>query len=965
MGRVAEDDINRIKREILVQDLAVASGIELKRHGQNLLGRCPFHDDKTPSLVITPEKNLWHCMGACQTGGSVIDWVMKTKGLNFREAVDVLRGEPVVMKPVKVVAQKATLPRDELAEAEALENVMQHYHSSLKNTPAALQYLQQRGLDHPEMLSHFKLGFADRSLAQFLPSRNSAVGAVLRDRLQTLGILRETGHEHFRGCVVFPIRNKLGHITEMYGRKIERAQRGTPEHLYLPGPHHGIFNFAAVQSSRDIILCESVIDALTFWCAGVRNVTCAYGCEGFTLELLNALTEYKVVRVFIAYDSDEAGNNAANTLGSRLIKAGLAVHRINFAANKDANAYALEHGAAKLCQLVHKAAFVGGEKVPVVQEVLSPVESPVSVPKSEPSLSLAAEAVVNGDEAVMQFGNRRWRIRGFLKNLSYDHLKVNVLCSVGEAYHVDTMDMYSARHRAAFIKESTTALSTHEDILKRDLGKVLLKLEELQSANITQTLTPQVVDIKIDDHDREAALAFLRDPHLMKRIESDFARCGLVGEESNKLVAYIATVSRKLEAPLAVVVQSSSAAGKSTLMDAVLAFIPEEERVKYSAMTGQSLYYMGEDSLKHKILAIVEEAGAEKASYALKLLQSEGELTIASTAKDPQTGRLTTQTYRVEGPAMIFLTTTAIEVDEELLNRCLVLTVNEDREQTQAIHKQQRQQQTLQGLLLRQERQEILQLHHTAQRLLRPLLVSNPYAEHLTFADDRTRTRRDQMKYLTLIRSIALLHQYQRDIKTVQHQGQQHAYIEVTRDDIALANKLACHVMGRSLDELPPQTRRFLGLLYAMVKKTSSSLEIDMGDYHFTRREILEATGWGLTQVREHLSRLIEHEFVLVHRGRRGYQFVYELRYSGEGDDGKPFLLGLLDLSSSTIHNLAGQKDNMAELEGQLAGSWRPHGGGLAGGVRVLQNASHRLADEAEGIISENFAHSVKNALYR
>ena len=111
---------------------------------------------------------------------------------------------------------------------------------------------------------------------------------------------------------------------------------------------------------------------------------------------------------------------------------------------------------------------------------------------------------------------------------------------------------------------------------------------------------------------------------------------------------------------------------------------------------------MGETNLKHKILAIVEEEGAERATYALKLLQSEGELTIASTGKDPETGRLVTHEYRVEGPVMIFLTTTAIEIDEELLNRCLVLTVDEDREQTRAIHELQRERQTLEGLLARQ-----------------------------------------------------------------------------------------------------------------------------------------------------------------------------------------------------------------------------------------------------------------------
>ncbi len=107
-------------------------------------------------------------------------------------------------------------------------------------------------------------------------------------------------------------------------------------------------------------------------------------------------------------------------------------------------------------------------------------------------------------------------------------------------------------------------------------------------------------------------MELLRDPRLLDRIVEDFARCGVVGEETNKLVGYLGVVSRHLDAPLAVIVQSSSAAGKSSLMDAVLAFVPEEQRVQYSAMTGQSLFYMGESDLQHKVLAIVEEAGAQR-----------------------------------------------------------------------------------------------------------------------------------------------------------------------------------------------------------------------------------------------------------------------------------------------------------------------------------------------------------------
>jgi len=359
-------------------------------------------------------------------------------------------------------------------------------------------------------------------------------------------------------------------------------------------------------------------------------------------------------------------------------------------------------------------------------------------------------------------------------------------------------------------------------------------------------------------------------------------------------------------------------------------------------MTGQSLFYMGETNLKHKVLAIVEETGAERASYALKLLQSEGELTIASTGKDPATGKLVTHEYRVEGPVMIFVTTTAIEIDDELLNRCMVLTVDEEREQTRAIHRMQRRAHTLEGLLARKEREGILELHKNAQRLLRPLSVANPYAEHLTFLDDRTRTRRDHEKYLTLMESIAVLHQYQRPRKTETRGGQSVEYIDVTLDDIELANQLAHQVLGRSLDELPPQTRRLLEHLHAMVTEQCKRQGVDQGDYRFTRRQIREHTGWSQTQTRVHLERLVELEYVLTHRGRHGQRFIYELLYDGDPAIDTPHLTGLLDVStlrdSVTTQTWRGKNPTWRGQDPNLAGRDRPDIAPVSGGWRVTGN---------------------------
>jgi DNA primase catalytic core len=985
MARIPEHEIERLKTDISLAAMAEARGIHLQRSGDNLLGLCPFHDDREPSLVISPAKNLWHCLGACQAGGTVIDWVMRANGVSFRHAVELLRadlslaagsGEPVKLSKVRKLPPPVVLGAD---DQELLNQVIDFYRQSLLESPEALAYLDKRGLKHPEVAQRFKLGFVNRTLGYRLPAANVKAGAELRGRLQSIGILRESGHEHFRGCLVIPVFDEQGNVTEVYGRRIDHHGRsGQSPHLYLPGPHRGVWNAQALIQHQEIILCEALIDALTFWCAGFTNVTASYGVEGFAEDHLIAFKRYRTQRVLIAYDRDEAGERAAEKLADKLIGEGLECYRIQFPKGMDANEYALKVTPAQkaLGLVIRKALWLGKGPAPretsgqhvehaehaesvvpagrseshEATDALAPPPSlaaepvpldspPVSIPLASPA-SVPAPADVpaqlSEEEAVFAFGDRRWRVRGLARNLGYETLKVNVLASRGEAYYVDTLDLYSARQRGFYLAQAAKELAVFEEIVKLDLGRVLLKLEQLQEARIRDTLAPKCEIPEMSDEQRDEALELLRSPDLLNRILADFEACGIVGEKTNKLVGFLAAVSRKLDAPLAVVIQSSSAAGKSSLMDAVLAMIPEEERVKYSAMTGQSLFYMGRTNLKHKVLAIVEEEGASRASYALKLLQSEGELTIASTGKDPTNGNLVTHEYRVEGPVMIFLTTTAIEIDEELLNRCLVLSVDEEREQTQAIHRLQRARRTLEGLLARQDRESILSRHRNAQRLLRPLAVVNPYAHQLTFLDDRTRTRRDHEKYLTLIDTVALLHQHQREVKTVTRGGQATEYVEVTLRDIDTANHLAHEILGRSLDALPPQTRRLLLLIDQLVEREACAQSIARKEVRFSRRSLRESLSWSDTQLRVHLDRLVELEYLIAHRDGPGGKFVYELLYDGKGADGKPFVPGLIDVEQLRA---APTTSNSRGLDSEVAGRLRVGRGPVAGGLRVDESA--------------------------
>lgn len=945
MARIPAAELDRIKADIAVEHLVESAGIELKRGGKDLLGRCPFHEDDTASLVVTPAKNLWHCFG-CGIGGGPIDWVMKLRGVSFRHAVELLRADPALVagtaaaktSTVRALPAPVTLNAD---EQTLLDQVIEYYHATLKQSPEALAYLQTRGIDSLEAVERFRLGYANRTLGLRLPAKNRLAGNELRTRLQRIGIYRDSGHEHFNGSLVIPVLDAHGHAVEVYGRKLRDDLRpGTPKHLYLPGPHRGVWNLDGVKDASEVIVCEALIDALTFWCADLRNITTAYGVEGVTDELLALLAtriDGRARRVLIAFDRDEAGERGAEKLAQRLMAQGVDCYRVQFPKGMDANEYArkVTPAAKSLGLLVRKALWLGTGPAPQWLPGEQVVVEEASVPApATPAPALAAtppalEPVeVRDDELVLSLADRRYRVRGLAKNLAFETMKVNLLVSSGEAYYVDTVDLYSARQRAHYLAAAAKELAVREELLKADLGRILLKLEAQQEERIKAAVKVEPAAPEMTEAEREAALALLRSPDLLARILADFEVCGVVGERVNKLAGYLAATSRKLDRPLAVVIQSSSAAGKSSLMEAVLAFVPEEERVQYSALTGQALFYMGETNLQHKVLAIHEEEGAHRAAYALKLLQSEGELTIASTGTDAA-GNLVTQQYKVCGPVMLFLTTTAIDIDEELMNRCLVLSVDEGREQTAAIHRQQRQHRTLEGLIARERKREVLALHRNAQRLLRPLAVVNPYADRLTFLDDRTRTRRDHGKYLALIDVLALLHQHQRPIRTATVGGCTVEYVEVQLSDIEQANDLAHEVLGRSLDELPPQTRKMLAIVQDLVRAKASTEAIEPRAVRFSRAEVRRHARASDTQCRLHLDRLAAMEYLLVHRGMRGQSFEYELLFDGALDEHRPHLAGLIDtavLESTTASSRGSQ--------GQFAGVARPQRAPNAGSTR-------------------------------
>ena len=388
MARIADAELERLKREVSLVRLIEGQGIRLVSQGKDLACRCPWHEgDETPSCIVTPKSNLWHCFG-CDAGGTVIDWVMRSHRVSFRHACELLLkehpalgaapGNPSESNPGFGAAGRLSQGKLRQAQSFALETdadeaasdqrlldqVIEFYHQTLLASPEALKYLEGRGLGNRELIERFRLGFANRTLAYRLAPKQYKAGAQMRTALQRIGILRESGHEHLNGSIVVPLwaaprtgpadgipadgnrvdsapSDSSRHVVGAYARKINDNLRvGTPMHLYLPGPHRGVLNGEGLEGQREVILCEAILDALTFWSAGYRNVTSCYGVNGLTDELLASLKACGAERVLIAFDRDDAGDRGAEAVAKRLMAEGLECYRLLFPKGMDANAYA-------------------------------------------------------------------------------------------------------------------------------------------------------------------------------------------------------------------------------------------------------------------------------------------------------------------------------------------------------------------------------------------------------------------------------------------------------------------------------------------------------------------------------------------------------------------------------------------------------------------------------------------------
>ncbi len=749
-----------------------------------------------------------------------------------------------------------------------LERVAEVYARALRENPQAAECVRTLGITDQRVLDHFRAGYSDGTLTKMLPATGE-----LPDTLRALGLLGQAGDEALKGALVVPVMGSHGEINGFCG--VKAGSGGDLVELVLPEPVPGLVRGTLVKDAPRLFVANRVLDGFALWVAGFTNVAMVLSVPASVDALEQLIRELGPHEVCLCFSNAEPGKAVLPK------PEGVSITAVPWPAGIS--------GARE---------FFAVNSPPEFEKLLPESMSKTSA-QPTPIDASAIRETVDGLDAC--FDERCYQLRVILQP-GPNRLRATIR-ALGEAgrFAVETIDFYSARSRRGLVAEAARLFGHPLDVIESDMSRLTGAAEAYVKRHTTgvRTAAPEM-----RGDERAAGLKLGRSPDLVGEIVRDMTALGMVGEETNKLLAYLVMTSRRLSEPLALLIVSGSGAGKSHLQDTALALCPEEDLIRLTSLTDQALYYRGEDSLRHKVLALEEQAGAKGAGYAIRNLLSAHKLVIETTAKNAMTGKLEAQLYTVHGPTAVFQTTTNPSTDAETRSRFIVVSVDESPEQTRAILRRQREAHTLEGLHRRQSREAILQRHHAFQRLPRALSVVNPFEPLLSYPDEHLLVRRDHPKYLQLVLTLAFLHQLQRPLR---HDPDLGEYIEVTLDDVAIANQLAHQVFGNSLSDLSRPAHDLLALMDSFLRdRPKGAMETDT----FTRRELREAIHWGDTRLRTHLRELVSLEHVVALSGRFGTTYRYRRVPHSANGNGR-FLAGLKSVE---------QIRHEADLVGILAG---------------------------------------------
>ncbi|NLR59015.1 toprim domain-containing protein [Chitinophaga polysaccharea] len=853
-------EIKDIKQQLAIGEVLSRYGLQPDKYHRIL---CPFHPDKTPSLQLYPKTDTYHCFSSnCNAGtGDVIKFIQLMEKCSTHEAIMIAKsllgaGNAVPQRQVPEIPSSLSNEADLLEREALIAKVFSYFKKALPASKKAMQYLQGRSIDY----GLHDMGYNSGGL--HTESKNHH----LVNSMVKYGLLKANAVHGYsvwaKECVIFPLRNYENKIGSLYGRSISNNEE--QRHFYLTG-RSGLYPCYPTPAATRLILTESVIDAASLLqqaeISTAYEVLALYGTNGFTTEHQQAIiASTGLQEIIFMLDGDDAGKAAttkhSNTLLQLLPR--IKITTVTLPDGEDINSVLQSHDDSRvLVELIEGrqpvSFYVASENVPA-ETLTAPVLS-----MSDTRLNTVSPELLIYDGGVLLI-----TVLGGIKVTGLDRLRVTLKIEHKQKQLLPLrhhLDLYNHSHTQGLISQVSASYDMSQQVVTAIIAQLTNGLEGYRLQRMESLQPKPAAKPELSPAQREAAINYLKAPDLLKRTGEDIGRSGLVGEEVNRMIAYLVYSSRKQHTPLHIMFLGSSGSGKTYLQERVSDLIPAGDKIEITQITENAFYYFKQDELKHKLLLIEDLDGAETSLYPLRELQSKKRITKTVTLKDNK-GNLKTVTVTVDGPVSVSGCTTREKLYEDNANRCLLLYVDASKEQDR--HIMEYQTRLSAGAVNHSQEQAIKQLFRNVQQVLQPVRVVNPYAGCIHLPEQIFKPRRTMTLLLSFIETITFYHQYQREVKRDSN-GQ--PYIETTPDDIAAAFDLLKEVMFSKGDELAKATRNFLELLKALLKAESKA--------SFTAKEIREILRINPGNLKRYLSELERYGYLKGNGNRyRHYEYT-------------------------------------------------------------------------------------------
>jgi DNA primase len=830
-------EISEIKARLSI--LTVLQHYGLKADTNNRLC-CPFHKDKTPSMQVYPETNTFCCFSSnCDAGtGDTIQFI---------ELYDKQGKHQAISKAGTIISPQKTEP-EAMSKSAVLTKAFQIFGNALRASDKAKPYLQSRNL--PQTL---EVGYNSGGFLQYSKPLTASFEKYSLISQNKFG----TGYHVFaKNSIVFPLKSADNHIVGLYFRSIEENPKS--KHYYLKN-RAGLYPAYPKADTKTLILTESVIDAasLANYLLPFENycVLALYGTNGFTEEHETAIRELKSLEsILLFFDGDEAGRKAGKSLKFKIETTfpKVQVSIIQTPHNEDINSLSVAYDIDFFNHLFSQ----------VPQE---PKPEPLPEPETTPEEPITNKLSIISPELLI-YDNCELKISvlGGIRLSGLDRMRVTLKVEHKEKQFLPVrhnLDLYHSLQTEQLIGKVAETLEVSPIQTSQTVELLTQSLENYRSERLV-ALEPKKKERKtMTDKEKQQALDYLKKPDLLDNTSGDIARSGLIGEEVNRMIAFLIYTSRKREQPLHLLCLGASGSGKTYLQEKVSQLVPEEDKIEITTLSENAFYYFGQEELKHKLLLIEDLDGAESVMYPLRELQSKRKISKTVTLKDTK-GNLRTVTLLVEGPVCVSGCTTKERIYEDNANRCILIDIDTSQEQDEKIISYQRAMSA--GTINKSLESQTVTLLQNCQRLLKPISVRNPYAPLIALPETVFKPRRTIGLLLSFIETITFYHQYGLPLKQDKATGE--SYIETTPTHIKQAFALLSEVLFRKSDELSFACRSFFEKLknYLQSEKKES----------FYSKEIRSAFRMPPTTLNRHLFEL-ERFGLLRAKGNRFKGFEY------------------------------------------------------------------------------------------